>query len=129
MLFGIQAVEECRHPSRCEEVEAVVRYVAASREPGDAVYVYYGAKPAVEFYAARLNFDVQSALFGDENRHDVAEYYDELDAIPARRLWVIVSHRRPGEVRAIVEHLERTRDLIAEHEVPGAAAYLFIARE
>jgi hypothetical protein len=124
-LFGVQAVEECRHPSRCEEVEAVVRYVAAHREPGDAVYVYYGAKPAVLFYAARHGFDPASAFFGDENRDDVAEYFDELDAIPARRLWIIVSHRHPGEVRAIVEHLKLTRELTIEHEVPGAAAYLF----
>jgi hypothetical protein len=102
--------------------------VAAHREAGDAVYVYYGAKPAVLFYAARHGFDPASAFFGDENRDDVVEYFDELDAIPARRLWVLVSHRHPGEVRAIVEHLKLTRELMIEHEVPGAAAYLFQSR-
>jgi hypothetical protein len=127
-LFGVQAVEECRHPSRCEEVKAVVQYLTTRRSPGDAVYVYCGAKPAFKFYAARLGVETTSDVAVDENRENATEFRTELDAIRARRLWVIVSHRHPGEVRAIVDHLIESRQLATAYEVPGAAAYLFKAR-
>jgi hypothetical protein len=127
-LFGVQAVEECRHPSRCEEVKAVVQHLTTHRSSEDAVYVYYGARPAVKFYAARLGFDPTSDVTVDENRGDATELRAELDAIRARRLWVIVSHRHPGEVRAIVDHLNDSRLLVTAFEVPGAAAYLFEER-
>jgi hypothetical protein len=127
-LFGVQVVEECRHPSRCEEVKAVVQYLTTHRSPGDAVYVYFGARPAFKFYAARLGVDTTSVVADDEDRGDAYECRADLDAIRARRLWVIVSHRHPGEVRAIVDHLNESRLLVTAYEVPGAAAYLFEAR-
>jgi hypothetical protein len=127
-LFGVQTVEECRHPSRCEEVKTVVQYVTTHRSPGDAVYVYYGAKPAFKFYAARLGVDTTSIVAEDENRDNATECLTDLDAIRARRLWVIVSHRHPCEIRAIVDHLNESRHLVTAYEVPGAATYLFEAR-
>jgi hypothetical protein len=76
-----------------EELRPVVRYLADHHEQGDAVYVYYGASPAFEYYAARFGIPRSEYRLGRCERGDWRRYLDEIDALRGqRRVWFVISH-------------------------------------
>ncbi len=82
------------HPVRLhEETRPLLEHLAANRRPGDAIYVYYGARLAFGFYAPRAGLDTGGALLGDCHREDPRAYLRELDALRSRpRAWILYAH-------------------------------------
>ena len=73
------------------------RYVRANWLLGDVLYVYYGAGPAVTFYASRYGFHDHEYAVGGCHRLDARRYLEELDAFRGRpRLWVVLTHAIPA---------------------------------
>ncbi|HEX4438806.1 MAG TPA: glycosyltransferase family 39 protein [Thermoanaerobaculia bacterium] len=111
-----------------EEVRPVLRRLAQRLEPGDALYVIYGAKRAFSFYAPRAGIPASRATLGGCHRGDRRGYLRELDAFRGSpRVWVLIAHpaARLAEAPVIRGYLERIgtrRETIAE---TGASAELF----
>jgi hypothetical protein len=94
---------------RMEESQPLLRAVAARRQRGDAIYVYYGAGHALSFYGPRFGFAPGDYMLGGNHRGDTRAYLHELDSFRGRpRLWVLISHAHPkmGEETAILDYLD-----------------------
>jgi hypothetical protein len=95
---------------RLEETTPLLRAVAARRQPGDAIYVYYGAGQALRFYGPRYGLGPSDYLLGGCHRGDTRAYLGELDRFRGRvRLWVLIAHAQPwlGEEQTLLAYLDR----------------------
>jgi hypothetical protein len=95
-LFAIAlAVTTGRHLPvyRQEETRTVLLGLSARRQPGDVLYVYYGAERALRFYGPQVGIEPSEATFGGCHRGQPREYLRELDRFRGRnRVWVVVAH-------------------------------------
>ncbi|HVT58537.1 MAG TPA: hypothetical protein VHR45_09060 [Thermoanaerobaculia bacterium] len=94
---------------RVEETRPILGAVAARRQPGDAIYVYYGAGQALSFYGPRYGLAPGSYQLGGCHRGDTRAYLHELDRFRGRpRLWVLISHAQPrfAERDALLAYLD-----------------------
>ena len=115
-------------PYRAEETRPVLDELRARLEPGDAIYVYYVAGPAMRFYAP----DIEGVL-GANHRADGRGYFRELDALRERpRVWFFHTHGYPCEPDAIRSYLEAIGTELDRIEDPyglvgqrETAAYLY----
>lgn len=122
----IETWQELRRPMRYEQLTPVLAGVREQWQPGDRVYVYYGAVPAFIFYTRDNPFPAEAVTLGGESRDSRIGYRDELAKLKGhRRVWVVFSHRHKHEeslVRAYAEGMGRCDHAVKD---AGAAAYLF----
>ena len=113
---------------RHEETRTVLAGLAARRQPGDALYVFYGAERALRFYGPRVGIAVSEATLGGCHRGEPREYLRELDRFRGNpRVWVVFAHASPGlaeqsTIRGYLGSIGRRSDLI---EAAGASADLY----
>jgi hypothetical protein len=96
-------------PYRVEDVKQVLRHIQAMRQPGDEVYVYYGAAAVMSVYDAAFGFAPGTYAVGGCHRGASRQYFAELDTFRgARRLWIILTHSLPAyrEREDIVAYLD-----------------------
>ena len=121
----IEMYQELRRPMHHEELTSVLADVKARWQPGDRIYIYYGAVPAFLFYTQENPFPPGVTL-GTEHREGRTGYRDELARFAGQpRVWVVFSHRHRDEeslIRAYAEGFGRCNQQIRH---PGATAYLF----
>jgi hypothetical protein len=120
---------------RVEETAPVLQYIASHVGPADAVYVYYGARPAVDYYGPRFSLPVGNLEWGGCYRQDPRAYLTELDRLRGRpRVWVLLAHAIEAERSLVRDYLSVIgmvsdslviRDDLPLHRTPGAAAYRF----
>lgn len=117
-------------PPGREEIRPVLAYVAERAQPGDTLYVYYGGKLVVEYYAAQYGLAGHPRVVGRINRDDWLAYVDELTRLGGvSRVWVIFSH--PWTLHGVDEEklftltLDRLGRRLDEVKQPGASAYLY----
>jgi hypothetical protein len=78
---------------RREETRPLLARLVAHRRPGDALYVYYGARRAFLFYAPQAGFEPTETTLGGCHRGDPRSYLRELDVFRGRpRVWVLFAH-------------------------------------
>ncbi|MPZ76284.1 MAG: hypothetical protein GEU77_07145 [Deltaproteobacteria bacterium] len=76
-----------------ENIKPVLSHLQAKRLPSDAVYVFYGAGPAVTFYGAKYGLNEKEYVLGDCHRGDNQRYLEELDTFRGyKRLWIVITH-------------------------------------
>jgi hypothetical protein len=90
----------------------VIGYAHAHRQPGDKVYVFYGAAPAFHYYQDRYPFPMADVVQGAENRGlDQDRFRHALEPLwGERRVWVIVAHRQSTEEAALRAYLDGLGD-------------------
>lgn len=119
-----------------EEMPEVLAYVRDHGQPGDAIYVYFGAVPAVAFYGPRFGFQLDDVGVGRCHRPELQRYFSELDAFRGRpRVWLVMSHTSPPQLgeremlRAYLSTIGTVRDSIvtplARGPLPSSSAYLY----
>lgn len=118
-----EAVVELRRPARCEELAPVLQRLRGEWQPGEQVYVYYGAIPAFRYYTRNEPWPA-AVVYGGEHRGRPAGYRDELAGLRGP-VWLIVSHRH-GDEEAVIRTWLACRG-VCEREIhaPGAAAYRY----
>jgi hypothetical protein len=113
-------------PVRHEDMRTIARAVAARRTPDEAVYVYYGAVPAFQYYDGYYGAGTDVPFDpGGCHRSDVAGYFEELDRYSARPLWLVVGHAYRGEDTVLTRYLGRDRAVRATVMADGAFARLY----
>jgi hypothetical protein len=122
---AVETYQQIQRPLRYEQLTLALEDVRQQWQPGDKVYLYYGAVPAYTFYTRDHPF-VPGVVKGTEYRGRRTGYRDELRAFAGEpRVWVIFSHRHQAEeslLRAYAEGLGECRQEIHE---PGATAFLY----
>jgi hypothetical protein len=90
--FAITTFLQQPLPIAPEHLRPVMQYVAANWKKGDAVWVYYGAGPAFQYYIRRIPL-AGDIRVGDCNRTDPREYLRQVDVERGRpRVWVLMAH-------------------------------------
>ena len=115
-------------PYRAEEARPVLEELRARLEPGDTIYLYYGAALALRFYAPDL-----PRVGGADHRGDGRGYFREIDALRGRpRVWFFHTHGYPCEPEAIRSYFEAIGTELDRIEDPyglrgqrETAAYLY----
>jgi hypothetical protein len=80
-------------PYRLEETKPALAHLEARRRPGDRIYVYYGAGPAILHYGPRYGLEAIAYSLGGCHRGDTRRYFEELDHFRGEpRVWVLVAH-------------------------------------
>jgi hypothetical protein len=129
LLFLAPAFATARHfqeRSHGEEARPLLAKLADRWQPGDRLYVYYGAEPAFAFYGPRYGFPPESVTAGVASRTDRNRYRDDAESLRGeRRVWVLFSHRHGEEERFFRESLDRIGACRETLSFPGAAAYLY----
>jgi hypothetical protein len=122
-------------PERVEHIRPLVATVADRIEPGDAVYVYYGAGQAVLYYAPMFGLARADLTIGRCSIANPRAYVREVDRFRGRqRVWLLATHliRNSGELHALTDYLDaigrRVDSIIvpATTGLPAQAAYLFL---
>jgi hypothetical protein len=105
---------------RLQDTKRLFEYVRDHREPGDRLYVYYGAWQAFAYYGPRYGWSLDEATIGDCFPSDVRGYLRELDRFRGEpRVWVVFVHSVGFEERAIMSYLLRIGRLVDEVAVSG----------
>ena len=108
-FLAVLPVAKTLPPYRVEDVKSVLRHVQTKRQPGDEVYVYYGAAPVMSVYDAAFGFTRGAYAVGGCHRGESRRYFEELDSFRGSpRVWVILTHSLPGyrEREDIVAYLD-----------------------
>ena len=109
-----------------EDMRPLMERIAAERHTTDAVYSYYAANQAVDYYSERFGITEWDA--GACHRGNPRAYLEELDAYRGSpRVWIIFTHVLPQytEADVILGYLQTIgteRKALTQH---GAVAYLF----
>lgn len=111
VLF-VSPVAECRWllkvPPHAEDAREAIAHVHANWQPGDKLYVYYGAVPAFAYYQPRYPFPRDAVVLGTENRdEDQRRFQVEIAPLDGKpRVWVVLAHRQTQEETAIQAYLD-----------------------
>jgi hypothetical protein len=119
-------------PYRAQEARPVLAEVARRWRPGDELFVYYGARWAMNFYGRQFGM---RGWIGECHREDPRAYFREADRFRGRpRVWFFYTHsalgyREPQVIRSYFETIGVERDRIPDpYGLKGqreAAAYLY----
>lgn len=107
LVVAAQALAAAPPVYRREEITPAISYLRQSSRASDASYIYYGAAPAYDFYAARDALPARATI-GGCHRGDTEAYLREVDAFRGRaRVWLLFAHELPrlGERAAMLAHL------------------------
>jgi hypothetical protein len=127
----ISAARMLAHPMKVEEIRPVLGYIQAHQQPGDIIYVYYGAQPAFQYYLDTSRFRPAGPVVrGVEARDYWPGYERDLSALRGRgRVWVVLSHDWTGngtdEKVLISYYLGEFGKRIDTFAAPGAVTYLY----
>ncbi len=134
--FAIAAFLQQSWPRTPEHLRPVMQYVSKHWEQGDALWVYYGAGQAFEYYKELIPISPDT-LIGTCNRADPRDYLHQVDVERGRaRVWILMAHG-PGpfgfdERKLIISYLDTIGLRTDEYHAPGedkssnhAAVYLF----
>ncbi|MEN8165162.1 MAG: glycosyltransferase family 39 protein [Acidobacteriota bacterium] len=111
-----------------QEIEDIKTVLAGldDRDPGDVVYVYYGAWPALRYYKVEGRPDF---VFGHCHRDDPSAYLPEFRSLvgeEASRVWLVFSHANPDEMRFLLDEL--APEWILDRVVNARGACLYVGR-
>jgi hypothetical protein len=118
-----------------EHLRPAAEYVRAHWQPGDRLYVYYGAGQAFRYYAPRVGLADSGYVMGRCARAEPVTYLREIDAFRGqRRVWSLFTHSIAGgaEFTLLREYLDRAGprvdalELPAVGEHPGMGAYAYL---
>jgi hypothetical protein len=114
-------------PYAPEPLKPVLESLRQAWQPGDRIYVYYGAEKAFVYYVRRFGFAPGSYLLGRCAREDPRLYLRELDGFRgAPRVWLVMAHPALGEDTIILGYLDwigaRRTSIQATGREPGTRA-------
>jgi hypothetical protein len=105
-----------RPPYHCQDTRPVLAAIAQRWREGDILYVYYGAREAMDFYGKRAGFKEWTA--GECHREEPREYFHEIDQFRGHvRVWFFYTHsasgyREPEVIRSYFETIGTERERI-----------------
>ncbi len=113
------------NPRETEHVRPVLEYIDRNVQPGDGIFVYYGAGWAVRHYWIRD--DVETLLEPLNDRGDIASFAGRFERFMAehKRVWFVFTHNWKNERDEWISYLKENYGLVDEFKIADACAYLF----
>ncbi len=119
-----------------EDIKPVLRWLQTERTPGDGIYVYSAAAPAVDYYASQFGVPRDAYHVGGCHRDDGHRLLQDLDRFRGNsRVWIVVTHARAGDQRDMLRYLDAIgqrrnamtvlSQLAIERRPPPAEAFLY----
>jgi len=117
-----------------QEMRPLLKEFAEHLEPGDAVYVFHGARHAMHFYGPALEIDPDDWTEGGIHYGDNRAYLREIDALRGKsRVWFVYTqmlrYKAPRDIVAYLNRIGVQRELLVDpYGQKGqseSAAYLF----
>jgi hypothetical protein len=126
------AVRSALPPYGKEEIRPVLQYIRAHEQPGDLVYVHWGAGPAFRYYHDYRGYEFEQWKAGICSDWNKPRYVEELDNLAhddnVRRIWFLISHDRSHERAFFLETLDGMGTRADAFQTRGASAYLYELR-
>jgi uncharacterized membrane protein len=123
VVSGIIQIRSMKPYAEVEDIQRALVELWNHLEPGDGVYVYSGAVPAVDFYVKERD---QRFTYGDFHRGAPEKYVQELLAgirQGTRRTWILFSHIYLGEDQRILRDLRGDWEIEPTLFAVGSALY------
>ena len=113
-------------PIKHEELKDALSYINRASKEAYPIYVYYGAKPALNYYKSINIFNQSNQLiFGDSSRDNRTKYIEQIKKIN-EPFWLLFSHPFSNEDKFIIQKLHSMGyNTSKQFEVNGASVYLF----
>jgi hypothetical protein len=95
-------------PFVAENVKPLFAQLVRARQPGDAIYAYYGASQYLRWYGPQYGLKPGSYVLGHCYRHlpgAERNYLREVDALRGKRVWLLMNHFDTAEEQALVRYL------------------------
>lgn len=137
LLFGVFAhpieasYSNLITPNKREDIKPVLQGIKDNLQPGDVIFVYYGAEPAFRYYAPYYDlWAPESILIGTKSLTGPDKYIRELEPLRERkRVWMIFSHNvvRSGtnEEAYILNCLGGSEKALRSFQAQDSRAYLY----
>lgn len=125
-ILFVGPLAECRwlikKPVHAEQTREALDRIQSEWQPGDRLYVYYGAGPAYAYYQAGKGIPPEAVIMGEENRNrDPRLFQQEMKPLAGQpRVWVLLAHRQTAEETAIYAYLDTMGQRVAEHRYADA---------
>ena len=118
------------NPRVRQEIKPVLTYLAEHWQDGDSLHLYYGAKPAFEYYKQQYGLEGISYTTNSGSRDDWSVYLDELDELEdTPRVWILFSHIYDGsgvdEEKLFLFYLDTLGTQLDAYTRVGASIYLY----
>lgn len=103
LVFGAPVYYDIAElPHTPHDLREVIQVIVRDHQPGDRLYVYYGARQAYEFYRPGFPFADEKVTLGNCMRPHWREYLREIDELRGRsRMWLLIAH--PSTIRGVRE--------------------------
>jgi len=120
-----------------EEIKPVLSYIQAHKQADDVVLVYYGAQPALAYYASRyqlppvLSGEYDAYVTGMDRRNRPEERHEFVTRLlntagqHYRRLWLLTTHLHGNEGREYIQQLNTSAHLLTSYRYKGGGTYLY----
>ncbi len=111
-----------------EEIKPALSYVRAHERPTDVIYMFRDALPAYEYYSDIEHIHDNNLLPGTAEGSDSKDWFEDLNRLRGRQVWVIFSHVNgvqsdaPKYTRFYLDTMGKQLDAFSS---PGAVAYLY----
>ncbi len=109
LIPALYPVAKLRPPYPIEDIKPVLAKIRGKRQPGDSVFVYYGAVPVLHYYGPAYGLNDGDYSRSGCHKGDTRQYLRELDSLRGKnRAWVVITaaHARYGERNDIVSYLD-----------------------
>ncbi|MFZ2269545.1 MAG: hypothetical protein WAV95_18370 [Azonexus sp.] len=120
--FAITAFVRQPLPHAPEHLRPVMQHIAASWQPGDSLWVYYGAGQAFEYYRKMIPL-AGDIHIGQCDRAEPRAYLLQVDSMRQQpRAWILMAHGSGAfgydERRLIIDYLDRIGHRLDEFHAP-----------
>lgn len=121
------SVDGLREPRTVTEIEPALRYLAERQQPGDEVWIHFGADLALRHYGPLLGVRPYAIMIFRPATGPCAEAIEPLHT-PGSRVWVVFAHLYSNAPRNEREtYLSRFGSIgreVDRYEAPGASVHL-----
>ncbi len=125
------AVQAFLAPKMSEHIRPALAYLRDHRRPGDRIYIYYWAEPAVRYYAPKFGFQMADFILGNDHHRRPEAYHVELNALRGHpRVWFLFSHVYEqgdyNERKYFLDYLNQIGKRRLQARFPGTSVYLYL---
>jgi hypothetical protein len=124
VVSGVFQIRHLKPYAEVEDIHAVLSRLQTNVEPGDGVYIYFGAVPATDFYVKERD---SGFMYGDFHRQSPDKFASEMLAglCPGtNRIWIVFSHVYEDEDQRILNDLSGNWEVASVLTTKGSALYM-----
>ena len=128
----LNSLRNLQQPYLREHIKPILSYLSQQRQDTDSIYVYYGAEPALNYYASQYGLSRNEYIISVISREKPENYIQDIEQLRGqKRVWFLFSHIcyyypcKGNEEVIFIQHLEKIGVRLSENKYPGVSLYLY----